>query len=216
MSALSPTELQQRVAMKNAVSLVSSTGSPMNFKLVSQKKATKVDHEHLLDLARQISSADSHIKGNTTGKLKQIYEQIQALQKQAVKIMEDAKRDKMLHTAACNIKKRPGQIYYLYQKKLAYAKKPKTSETNPNSDMTIESDDEDDTNQPTENYFSIMSPEDWGKNCPHKYLGAYRLNYDMMFTPFEEIEKMEDTRKLIENIYEQNMSGASNSIEWKL
>ncbi len=29
-------------------------------------------------------------------------------------------------------------------------------------------------------YFSLLSPEEWG-TPPHKYLGSYRLNFDMSF-----------------------------------
>lgn len=32
------------------------------------------------------------------------------------KVLEDAKRDADLHGAACNIVKKPGNIYYLYQR----------------------------------------------------------------------------------------------------
>jgi hypothetical protein len=36
------------------------------------------------------------------------------LQNQARKILEKAKLEKELHNAACNINKKPGQIYYYY------------------------------------------------------------------------------------------------------
>ena len=112
---ISVSDLQKKAEMKQAVALVSTTGQPLEFNLVSQKKATKCDHEHIMALANQISSADSHVKACATGKLKTIHDQIKALQEQAVKVLEEAQRDKMLHTAACNLKKRPGETYYLYR-----------------------------------------------------------------------------------------------------
>lgn len=183
-------KLQKQVEMKNQVSLVSTTGQPLSFSLVSQKKATKCDHDHLMDLANTISSADSHIKSATTGKLKQIHDQIKVLQQQALKCLEDAKRDQMLHQAACNVKKRPGSMYYLYEK---------------NSDK-----------KEPEQYFSIMSPEDWGTSCPHKFLGAYKLDYNMQFVPQEELKETMAQNSFIEDVYNKAMAGASNSIEWKI
>lgn len=35
---------------------------------------------------------------------------------QARKVLEETKRDAELHHAACNFKKRPGQMYYLYRR----------------------------------------------------------------------------------------------------
>jgi len=35
---------------------------------------------------------------------------------QARKVLEETKRDAELHHAACNFKKRPGQMYYLYKR----------------------------------------------------------------------------------------------------
>jgi hypothetical protein len=64
------------------------------------------------------------------------------LQNQAREILEKAKLDKELHAAACNLIKKPGQIYYYYQR---------------------------DSGQ---NYLSIMSPLDWGARCPHHFLGG--------------------------------------------
>merc|ERR1711976_84306 len=130
------TKLTENLKMKQQVSLVQSTGSNLSVQLVSQKKATKCNHEHLMDLAKTIATADSHVKATTTNRLKQIADQIKRLQQEATQILENAKRDKMLHQAACNIVKKPGQMYYLYEKPL---------------------DAEGKNMQP---YFSIMSPED--------------------------------------------------------
>ena len=50
--------------------------------------------------------------------------------------------EKELHQAACNIRKRPGTIYYYYKR---------------------------DSGQ---KYLTIMSPQDWGATCPHEFLGG--------------------------------------------
>merc|ERR1711931_230987 len=172
--------------MKKSVALVSTTGQPLEFSLVSSKKATKCDHDHIMDLANQISQADSHIKASTTQKLKQIHKQIQFLQHQAVNCLEEAKRDKELHTAACNIKKRPGHKYYFYEKV---------------TKAGVE-----------EKYLSIMSPKEWGSACPHKYLGGNMLGYDMKFTPLEDLEKHEEEDKMIMSIYDKFTSNTTNRI----
>merc|ERR1711879_901852 len=112
------TKLTENLKMKQQVSLVQSTGSNLSVQLVSQKKATKCNHEHLMDLAKTIATADSHVKATTTNRLKQIADQIKRLQNETQEILENAKRDKMLHQAACNIVKKPGQMYYLYEKTL--------------------------------------------------------------------------------------------------
>lgn len=33
-----------------------------------------------------------------------------------VQVLQEAKRDAMLHHAACNLVKKPGQVYYLYER----------------------------------------------------------------------------------------------------
>ena len=70
-----------------------------------------------------------------------------------------AKRDAQLHHAACNFTKIPGHIYHLYEK-------------------------EDESC-----YFSMLSPDDWGKQCPHKHVGSYKLEHDHSWTLLEEVEK---------------------------
>merc|ERR1739848_464437 len=124
-----------------------------------------------------ISSADTHLKAATTNKLKLIYDQIQSLQEQARECLEEAKRDKMLHQAACNMVKKPGTTYYLYEKPL------------------------NDSTGATQTYFSILSPEDWGKDCPNKFLGAYFLGYDMKFTEVSKAKADLEVQSRINDIY---------------
>lgn len=37
--------------------------------------------------------------------------------------------------------------------------------------------------------FYYFSFQEWGSSCPHKFLGAYKLEYDMSWTPLEDAEK---------------------------
>jgi len=67
-----------------------------------------------------------------------------------MKILEKAKIEKELHNAACNINKKPGQTYYYYERASG------------------------------QKYITIMSPEDWGNNCPHTFLGG-KLNKNFFF-----------------------------------
>ena len=109
-------------------------------------------HFELVDLARQISEADSKINIRVNAKLKVIADQIKHLQAEAQSVMEAAQRDQELHQADCNFTRIPGRIYHLY-------KKP---------DGTT--------------YFSMLSPNDWGKQCPHEFIASYRLENDMSWT----------------------------------
>jgi hypothetical protein len=45
-----------------------------------------------------------------------IAEQIRFLQQQAYRVLLEAKQNSELHHAACNFRKLPGHIYYLYKK----------------------------------------------------------------------------------------------------
>src|SRR5256885_7246201 len=86
----------------------------------------------LIDMAREIQAADSLLSAVAAGKLESIARQIRALQQEAARTLEAARADAELHRASCNFKKIPGQIYHLYRR------------------------------TPTDPYFSLLSPEDWG------------------------------------------------------
>merc|ERR1711879_430430 len=162
--------------------------------LVSTKKVTNVDHSHIMHLAEQISNSNSHVKAATTNKLQSIAEQIKRLQQEAVQCLENAKRDKQLHEAGCNLVKKPGTIYHLYEKVISQG-----SST---------------TEAVTQAYFSIMSPEDWGQDMPHTFLGSYRLGYDLQFTPVEELtEKRLKLENAVDTVFEQYTTGGLNMIE---
>jgi len=79
------------------------------------------------------------------------------LREEAQRILMKARRDDELNHCACNLVRRPGQTYYHYERESG------------------------------QKYFSIMHPQDWLSNvknsaCPHRFLGAYRLEYDNSWT----------------------------------
>jgi len=121
----------------------------------------------LVDLAREIAEADKVLGNVTHGKLKVIAEQMKALQHEAKAILEQSARDQQLHRARCNFKRQPGKIYHLYRKP-------------------------DDTP-----YFSMLSPQEWGGEPPHAFIGSYRLESDMSWTPVEEIGQHEPSVQLL-------------------
>lgn len=121
----------------------------------------------LVDLAREIAEADQMLGNVVHGKLKVIAEQMKTLQQEARSILERSARDQQLHRARCNFKRQPGKIYHLYSM-------------------------DDDTR-----YFSMLSPEEWGGEPPHRFIGSYRLESDMSWTPVEEIGKAEPSVQLL-------------------
>lgn len=154
--------------------LVELTPKPGGLALVSPYHTHRVgDPLDLVALAEQVQKADEFIRANATNKLTVIAEQIQHLQEQARKVLEDARRDADLHHVACNMVKKPGNIYYLYQR------------------------------EGGQKYFSIVSPEEWGTGCPHDFLGAYKLQHDMSWTPYEDVEKQDAKIGMMDKLLSQ-------------
>lgn len=112
----------------------------------------------LVDTAREIQRADTSIGASVNGKLEVIAHQIRSLQEQARTILGDARRDLDLHRAKCNFTKRVGALYHLYEK------------------------------APGQHYFSMLSVDDWGGSPPHAFVGTYRLEADLTWTPAERID----------------------------
>ncbi|XP_069466989.1 uncharacterized protein C1orf50 homolog [Ambystoma mexicanum] len=153
------------------VALVESSSDPSGLKLVSSYQTNRIgDPSDLVALAQQVQKADEFIRANACNRLTTIAEQIRFLQEQARKVLEEAKRDADLHHAACNVVKKPGNIYYLYMRTSG------------------------------QRYFSILSPKDWGPSCPHEFLGAFKLQHDMSWTPFEGIEKRDAEINIIDKL----------------
>ncbi|XP_057640668.1 uncharacterized protein C1orf50 homolog [Chionomys nivalis] len=157
--------------------LVELTPTPGGLALVSPYHTNRVgDPLDLVALAEQVQKADEFIRANATNKLTVIAEQIQHLQEQARKVLEDARRDADLHHVACNMVKKPGSIYYLYQRESG------------------------------QQYLSIISPEEWGAGCPHDFLGAYKLQHDLSWTPYEDIEKQDAKIGMMDKLLNQPMA----------
>ncbi|CAL8336381.1 unnamed protein product [Lota lota] len=142
------------------VSLVESSSAPSGLELVSAYQTNRLgDPTDLVSLAAQVQKGDDFIKANACNRLTVIADQIRYLQEQARKVLEDAKKDADLHHAACNIVKKPGNLYYLYQRPSG------------------------------QKYFSIISPQEWGASCPHQFIAGYKLQHDMSWTPLDQVEK---------------------------
>ncbi|CAI9584537.1 unnamed protein product [Staurois parvus] len=135
------------------VTLVESSSNPSGLQLVSTYHTNRVgDPSNLVELAQQVQ-----------------------------KVLEDAKRDADLHHAACNVVKKPGNIYYLYKRESG------------------------------QRYFSILSPKEWGKSCPHEFIAAYKLQHDMSWTPFEEIGKRDVEINIIDKLLNDQIALPSSA-----
>ncbi|XP_008070790.1 uncharacterized protein C1orf50 homolog [Carlito syrichta] len=172
-----PESLEVQSAAGQGGALVEFTPSPGGLSLVSPYHACRVgDPLDLVGLAQQVQKADEFIRANATNKLTVIAEQIQYLQEQARKVLEDARRDANLHHVACNIVKTPGHIYYLYKRESG------------------------------QQYFSIISPKEWGTSCPHDFLGAYKLQHDLSWAPYEEIEEQDAQISIMDKLLSQQVT----------
>merc|ERR1712156_706467 len=133
----------------------------------------------LVELAKNIQTADQFTRATAGSKLSVIAEQVRFLQQQAQAVLEEANLNAELHHIACNFKKVPGKIYYVYKRPESGAK-----------------------------YMSMISPEEWGENCPD-FHAAYKLEADMTFTPFERIEKRANDDQIIDKILKINSNQLS-------
>ena len=125
----------------------------------------------LVNLAEEISQADTTLAAHASGKLRLIANQIKTLQDEARQVLEQTQRDQLLHRAQCNFKRQPGKIYHLYQK------------ANGTS------------------YFSMLAPAEWGDKPPHTFLGSYQLELDMSWTPIEELtQKDNETEEIVRRL----------------
>lgn len=121
----------------------------------------------LVDVAREIQRADA-VLGTVTGtKLKVIADQIRALQEQAREVLTRARRDADLHRARCRFEKRAGQVYHLYRR-----------------------DD-------GELWFSLLAPEEWSLPQPQTFVGSYRLEVDMSWTPVAEVPQRDEENEAV-------------------
>ncbi|XP_023649560.1 uncharacterized protein C1orf50 homolog isoform X1 [Paramormyrops kingsleyae] len=157
--------------INNSVTLVESTSTPHGLELVSSYQSHRIgDPMDLVMLAQQVQKGNEFIRANACNKLTVIADQIRYLQEQARRVLENAKMDAELHHVACNMVKKPGNMYYLYMRESG------------------------------QRYFSILSPKEWGSSCPHKFLGAYKLQHDMSWTPLEEVEKKDYENSIMDKL----------------
>lgn len=124
----------------------------------------------LVDLAAQIAEADNMLANVSHGKLRQIAEQIKALQQQAGEVLHAAARDQQLHRAQCNFQRKPGNTYHLYQR------------------------------TDGREYLSMLAPQEWGGEPPHRFIGSFQLENDMSWTPLEERDKEKDAEKVLQQL----------------
>lgn len=147
------------------------------------KKISKHQSADIISLATQIHNADEAIKNNASTKLTLILEQIQFLQSQAKKILEESEEQTGLHHIACNFKKISGQIYHLYEKESG------------------------------QKYFSMLSPQEWGNSSTQLFLGSYRLEADLSWTPADKIVEMNKSRQWAQNLMESAKKNRVLAIE---
>jgi hypothetical protein len=126
----------------------------------------------LVDLAREIEQADQMVSARVEAQLRVIADQVKSLQAQARDILQQAKHDQRLHHARCAFQRIPGHIYHLYRE----------------VDGTTA--------------FSMLSPEDWNGRPPKPFLGSYRLENDMSWTPAGTAEQPDDSRQLVARLLE--------------
>lgn len=115
----------------------------------------------LVDLAREIQQADSMTNNTAHAKLRVIADTILKLKDEARKVLEETQQNQRLHRAHCQFKKIPGKIYHLYIKA--------------NGDQ----------------YFSMLSPNEWGGEPVHNFQGSYRLETDMSWKAVEDLANNE-------------------------
>ncbi len=109
----------------------------------------------LVDLAREIAAADNLLDLSSNARLRLIAAQIQTLQNQAQQILTETRRNQRLHRARCTFHRLPGRIYHLYRRH--------------NGDLQ----------------FFMVGVDEWGGTPPHRFIGSYRLENDMRWTPVD-------------------------------
>ena len=73
----------------------------------------------IIEICKQ---ADEFTRATAGSKLSVIAEQVRFLQQQAKAVLEEANLNAELHHIACNFKKVPGKIYYVYRREESGAK----------------------------------------------------------------------------------------------
>lgn len=143
-----------------ATMLVERNKAPKGCELVNPFRTGRHSPSDLVELAREIQLADNTVRATACGKLQVIAEQVRFLQQQAQRVLEEARDDQQRHHAHCNFKRVPGHVYHLYRRPSGEA------------------------------YWSMLSPREWGAGMPEQeYLGPFRLEHDMSWTPGDRLEQ---------------------------
>jgi len=156
---------------QTTVNLVPRDEQPGGLALLDPDRSGKKNQYDLCELAEQVQKADQFTRAVAGSKLSVIAEQVRFLQDQARKVLEEARLNALLHKTACNFKKVPGKTYYIYKQR----------------------------KNPEEEMLSMISPEEWGPGGP-EFVGGYRLEYDMTWTPLKDCEKKTNETQLINKI----------------
>lgn len=136
--------------------------------IVNSYRATRREAGDLEKLIETLNQSETHVKNTAFNKLQVIGEQIKFLQKQAHEILSSATKDSELHKVPCNFVKVPGQIYHLYERKTG------------------------------EQFWSMVSPSEFGRENKNEHLGSYRMEVDRSFTRADQLEEYSESRKFAE------------------
>lgn len=105
-----------RILFYFLVNLVERDPTPGGFQLVNPAESGKMNQFDLVELASTIQQADKFTRATAGSKLSVIAEQVRFLQNQARKVLEEAQRDQKINHMACNFKRIPGKLYYIYKR----------------------------------------------------------------------------------------------------
>lgn len=161
----------ERLTYETAVKkaqLVERNPHPNGVNILDPLRVSMHNEEDIISLATQIQNADKQLKVGTCQKLCVILDQIKMLQAQAMEILKESEESQLLHNAACNFTKKPGHVYHLYQR------------------------------QSGQSYFSMLSPEEWSGSVDQKYLGSYRLEFDLSWTSLDKMKERDEKMKWAE------------------
>ena len=54
--------------------------------------------------------------------------------------------------------------------------------------------------------------QEWGDNCPHTYLDAYKLEYDMSWTPLKDVKKRGDEIMLMDKVLNAQLAITDSTV----
>lgn len=143
--------------------------------ILNSFRATRREAGDLERLVEVLQHSETNVKNTAFNKLEVIAQQIKFLQKQASDILSNASKDSELHKIHCNFVKKPGQIYYIYERPTG------------------------------EKFWSMISPEEFGANCKNEHQGSYRMEIDSSFTRADELHDglISESRRFAETLMKQ-------------